>query len=166
MPSVAKIIRIEGSGPNADAGGPYTVVEGGTVTLTAAGSTDPGGRVVHYEWDFNYNGVTFTPDYTTQPRTATFSAAGIGRQATRTVAVRVADNHGMTDLDTATVQITDGFLAGRFGYFGVSGSPTQEGYLSVLPTHTFSLDRGYGWREPSPGSSAGTSASSQAWAKA
>lgn len=85
--------------PSADAGGPYTVAEGGTVQLDASGSTDPGNDVLTYEWDFDgdgqYDAVGATPD---------FSAAGLDGPTTVTVALVVIDDDGMGT--TATVEIT------------------------------------------------------------
>src|SRR5204862_7490284 len=36
------------------AGGPFTMDEGSTIQLSAAGSTDADGRIVNYEWDTGY----------------------------------------------------------------------------------------------------------------
>ena len=62
----------------ADAGGPYTVEEGGSITLSGSGADPTGQPIVSYEWDFNYNGLTFTPDATGEA--ASFSAAGSQRR--------------------------------------------------------------------------------------
>ena len=43
--------------PVADAGGPYTVDEGSTVTLDASASHDADGDTLSYEWDFDDDGV-------------------------------------------------------------------------------------------------------------
>src|SRR5581483_4966564 len=91
--------------PTAEANGPYTVAEGGSITLASGGSTDPDGSLVAYEWDFNYDGVTFDVDATGPA--PTFSAVGLDGLSTRTVALRVRDNRGATALDTAAVTITD-----------------------------------------------------------
>jgi hypothetical protein len=50
--------------PVADAGGPYSVSEGGVVQLSGAGSHDHDGSIVSYEWDFNYDGSNFNVDAT------------------------------------------------------------------------------------------------------
>jgi hypothetical protein len=88
--------------PTAEANGPYSVPEDGSVVLSSAGSVDPDGTIVTYEWDFNYNGISFDVDATgTAP---TFSAAGLSPNS-RTVAVRVTDNRGGYAIDTATLNI-------------------------------------------------------------
>ncbi len=46
--------------PTVDAGGPYTVDEGSSVTLTATG-TDPEGQPLTYAWDLDNNGTFETP---------------------------------------------------------------------------------------------------------
>jgi hypothetical protein len=88
--------------PVADAGGPYSINEGGTVQLTGSGS-DPDGSVASYEWDLNYDGITFDVEATgTSPM---FSAATLDGPSSRTVALRVTDDDGATTIDTATVSI-------------------------------------------------------------
>ncbi|MBN2293419.1 MAG: hypothetical protein JXM70_13400 [Pirellulales bacterium] len=42
--------------PTAHAGGPYVADQGGTITLIAAGSTDPGNDIASYQWDFDGDG--------------------------------------------------------------------------------------------------------------
>lgn len=93
--------------PVANANGPYTVAEGGSVVLSSAGSIDPDGTIVSYQWDMNYNGVTFNPTPNANVATPTFSAAGIDGPATRTVALRVTDNSGLTHLRTAAVTVNN-----------------------------------------------------------
>ena len=46
--------------PSVDAGGPYAVVEGRTVTVTATG-TDPDDDTLTYAWDLDGNGTFETP---------------------------------------------------------------------------------------------------------
>ena len=57
------------SAPTADAGGPYTVAEGGSVALSATGS-DVERRRADYAWDLDDNGT-----FETQRQSPTFSAA-------------------------------------------------------------------------------------------
>ncbi|MBW3543204.1 MAG: pre-peptidase C-terminal domain-containing protein, partial [Planctomycetes bacterium] len=91
--------------PTAEANGPYTLGEGGGIDFSGAGSSDPDGSLVAYEWDFDYDGISFDLDATgPSPR---FSAADIDGPATQTVALRVRDSQGGIDVDTAVVTITN-----------------------------------------------------------
>ncbi|MDF1781653.1 MAG: PKD domain-containing protein [Alcanivoracaceae bacterium] len=62
---------LDNKNPIANAGGPYTVSSGESVTLDASASTDEDGVITSYEWDLDNNGifetsginVIFTPDY-------------------------------------------------------------------------------------------------------
>ena len=87
--------------PTADAGGPYTVAEGGSVAVTATG-TDADGDALTYAWDLDNDGDF--DDATGQ--TASFSAATIDGPATRTVRVRVTDGE-LSAVDSATVNVTN-----------------------------------------------------------
>lgn len=93
--------------PSADAGGPYSVVEGASVTLGASG-VDPEGTAVTFAWDLDNNGSFETPG-----QNVSFSAAGITAPATRTVRVRVTDAFGFSAVDEATVSVLYNF-AGFF----------------------------------------------------
>src|SRR5439155_5597903 len=92
-PSVVKITLNDP--PTADAGGPYSVAEGSSITLNASG-TDPEGGPLTYAWDLDDNGTFETPG-----QTATFSAAD--GPATPTVKVQVTDNGGLSTVAHATV---------------------------------------------------------------
>jgi predicted extracellular nuclease/methionine-rich copper-binding protein CopC len=94
--------------PTVDAGGPYTVVEGHAVTVTASGS-DPENGTLTYAWDLDNNG-----SFETIGASATFTAPANSAPLTVTITVRVTDPLGLTATDTATVQIVwpfTGFLA-------------------------------------------------------
>ena len=81
--------------PVAETGGPYTVAEGGSVTLDAAGSTDPDlpDDVLTYEWDFDGDGE-YDDATGIQP---TFSGALIDGPTSVTVGLRVTDSSGEFD---------------------------------------------------------------------
>ena len=85
--------------PTVDAGGPYTVVEGGSVVVTATGN-DPEGGPLAYAWDLDNNG-----SFETSGQSTTFSAATLTAPSNRTIAVRVTDDGGLTATDTATVSV-------------------------------------------------------------
>ena len=89
--------------PVARPGGSYRVLQGGSIGLSGAGSSDADGSIVSYHWDLNYDGKTFSADAT--GAAPTFSAAGITGPATRTVALRVTDDDGAAHLATAVVTI-------------------------------------------------------------
>jgi predicted extracellular nuclease len=99
--------------PTVDAGGPYEVTEGSTVTLTATGS-DPENGPLTYAWDLDDNG-----SFETAGQSVEFSAAGLQAPATVNVAVQVTDDEGHTGTDTATVQVTFDFG----GFLGTVASP-------------------------------------------
>ena len=92
--------------PTPDAGGPYVVTAGDSLT-NAGSATDPGNDTLTYEWDFEYDGVTFDtsggatdsgidltgPSYT-------YTTDGI-----YTVALRVQDDEGASAVVTAQVTV-------------------------------------------------------------
>ena len=104
---VTAAVTISNVLPTADAGGPYEVVDGTPVTF-AGSATDPGDDTLTYEWDFEYNGVTFNtggpttnsgvdltgPSYT-YPSDGVFTAA-----------LRVRDDDGVSGVVTAPVTVT------------------------------------------------------------
>ena len=89
--------------PTADAGGPYTASEGGAVTLDASASSDPNNNITTYEWDFEYDGVTFVAD--DSGVNPSFSAVGLDGPSSRNIAVRVTDAGGLFDIATTTITI-------------------------------------------------------------
>jgi hypothetical protein len=84
--------------PTVDAGGPYAVDEGGSVTVTATGS-DPDDDPLTYAWDLDNDGT-----FETSGQSATFSAAALQAPASRTIRVRVSDG-SLTATDSATVNV-------------------------------------------------------------
>ncbi|HMJ33180.1 MAG TPA: lamin tail domain-containing protein [Baekduia sp.] len=93
-----QVVRLTGNrAPTASAGGPYTVDEGGSASLTASG-TDPDDDSLTYAWDLDGDGT-----FEQAAQTVTFDA-GDG-PATRTVGVRVTDPSGESATDTATITV-------------------------------------------------------------
>jgi hypothetical protein len=139
--------------PTVDAGGPYTVPEGGNVTLSGSASDVNGGTITSYQWDLNYDGVNFDVDAT--GASANFSAAGLDGPSSRTVALRATDNEGASTIDTSSVAITNvdpvltsfassspecgGALEGQ--PLTISGAFTDAG---IPDTHTATVDWGDG----------------------
>ncbi|HET7029772.1 MAG TPA: ExeM/NucH family extracellular endonuclease [Candidatus Limnocylindrales bacterium] len=90
-------IQLDAS-PTIDAGGPYAVVEGSSITVHATGS-DPDGDALTYAWDLDGNGSFETPG-----QDATFSAPAGSAPLTVTIHARVSAN-GVSAEDSATVSI-------------------------------------------------------------
>jgi predicted extracellular nuclease len=84
--------------PTADAGGPYSVAEGGSITLSASGS-DANGDSLTYAWDLDDNG-----SFETAGQSPTYTA-GDG-PARPTVRVQISDGSATT-FDEATVDISN-----------------------------------------------------------
>lgn len=90
--------------PTAEAGGPYTVNEGGTVTLVGTGTPAAGRTIAAYEWDYDYVGGTFYVEAT--GKNLPFSPGDADGPSTRTIAFRVKDDQGnVSAIDTTTVQV-------------------------------------------------------------
>ena len=129
--------------PTVDAGGPYVVVEGGSVTVSATG-TDPDGDALSYAWDLDGNGTFEKPG-----ASFVFSAAGIQAPATRTFSVQVTDPDGATGTDTATVSVVwafDGFGPPLDSSGGIQRAPTP-----VRPSRSSSASMAIrAWRSSRP----------------
>jgi len=87
--------------PTADAGGPYTVDEGGAVILDGSLSSDPEGGPLTYAWDLDNDGQ-YDDSTDVSP---SFSAANLDGPSSHTVKVEVTDPEGETDTDEATVNV-------------------------------------------------------------
>ena len=84
--------------PTADAGGPYSVDEDGSVALDASGSSDPDGSISSTSWSVisgpgSVSGGTYD------------APASVSSDTTATVEVTVTDNEGAPATDTATVTV-------------------------------------------------------------
>jgi hypothetical protein len=86
--------------PTVNAGGPYAVVVGESVVVSATGS-QPDGQTLTYRWDLDNDGTFETPG-----QSVTFSAAGLPAPSTQTIAVRVTAPTGLTDTDETTVNVS------------------------------------------------------------
>ncbi|MCA9049798.1 MAG: DUF2341 domain-containing protein, partial [Planctomycetaceae bacterium] len=97
------------SPPTANAGGPYSIAEGGTLSLDGTGSTDPESAPLTYEWDLNYNG-TFSADVTGATASvnwATLKTLGIDDNGITQVALRVSDGTNWSSVVTNNVTVTE-----------------------------------------------------------
>jgi hypothetical protein len=97
--------EVANSPPTASAGGPYLVTEGGQVLLDASASTDPDqdSSTLTYAWDLDGDGEF--DDATGS--IVSFSAATLDGPTSRTVSVRVTDAQGLSDTDSATVNVVN-----------------------------------------------------------
>jgi hypothetical protein len=87
--------------PSVDAGGPYAVDEGSSLTLTASGS-DPEGTPLTYLWDLNNDELYETPG-----QSVVFSTAGLDGPTSRTVKVMAIDGDGLAAVDQTTVMVVN-----------------------------------------------------------
>lgn len=129
--------------PVAEAGGPYTVNEGSSVTVDGSGSSDPDGDTLTYAWDLDNDGTYETPGVT----------AVVTPQdgpATLTVGLQVSDGKGGVSTDTATINVNNVAPTVDAGSdqtinegdtASFSGSFTDPG---TVDTHTIEWDFGDG----------------------
>jgi hypothetical protein len=115
--------------PTVDAGEPYSVAEGGSVTVSATGS-DPNGDSLTYAWDLDNNG-----SFETSGQNVTYSAVGLDGPSSTTVQVKVIDPGGLSATDSATVNIINALPIVNAP--SVSPEPSTEG-SPVIASATFS----------------------------
>jgi hypothetical protein len=148
----------------AEAGGPYTVAEGASLTLDASGSVSPRNTVLSYRWDVDGDG-DFDENVTGQTPTLTWTqlvALGIndGPDA-RTVTVEFSDGV-QTRLDSAALTVLNApptaLLAGPSS--GVRGqsrtftlTATDPSPVDQAAGFTFSIDWGDGTTQEVTGAS-------------
>jgi Leucine-rich repeat (LRR) protein len=85
--------------PTVNAGGPYSVEEGGNTALTATGS-DPDGDLLTYAWDLDGDGAFEAPG-----QAVTFSATALDGPSSPTVVVQVSDGKGGVATGQAIVDV-------------------------------------------------------------
>ena len=123
----------------ADAGGPYTLAEGGDLTLDASASVAPyavaGNQIASFRWDLDGDGQ-FDDATSTQPVVVVPWAglAGFGR-GHYNVALQVTDSLGDTSTDTTTLTIT------YPGWLAVAGiSPSLDGGSAAPATASLEIE--------------------------
>ncbi|HEY0009598.1 MAG TPA: discoidin domain-containing protein, partial [Tepidisphaeraceae bacterium] len=131
-------------------GGPLTVNEGATLTLSGGMTTSPDVQAAKYEWDFNYDGSAFTADAT--GASARFDASGIDGTSTRTIALRVTDSRGATAVTTEFVTVNNVAPTALFGgstvtagkattfTFGQISDPSEADYGKHKYSYDFNND--------------------------
>jgi Ca2+-binding RTX toxin-like protein len=109
-PDTTATISVNNGAPNAVTGGQYTGLEGSTIPLSAAGSSDPGGGTLTYVWDLDGDG-TFGetgPGAVRGDETGivpAFLAAGLDGPASYDIWLRVTDDEGLSDTAYTSVNL-------------------------------------------------------------
>lgn len=118
--------------PTADAGGPYSVNEGGSVAVSGSASSDTeqATNTLTFAWDMDNNGT-----YETAGISPNFSAAGRDGPDSQTIGLQVTDSGGLSRTNTATVNINN--VAPTINSINLSSPSINEGQ-SVAVSGTFS----------------------------
>lgn len=93
-----------GGGPQADAGGPYTMNEGGWITLDGSGSSTPQGTITSYEWEM-VNGPGGGWFFPVESWAFYIAPDDVNGPTQAVVRLTVTTNQGETDSDWATITI-------------------------------------------------------------
>lgn len=113
--------------PTADAGGPYTVTVGDTVTLDASGSSDPDGSIQSTAWTVVSGPGSVSGD--------TYQAPGsVESETNATVEVTVTDDSGMTATDRTNVTVSpagSGTATFEVSVTGTNGPVTAGSRIEV-----------------------------------
>jgi MYXO-CTERM domain-containing protein len=102
----ATITYVSNATPTAEAGpvaGNYATSEGVALTMDASGSTDSDGTIIQYDWDCDNDGQ-YNDAASATPSGATCTWLDDG---TYTFGLRVTDDGGATDTDTASVVVAN-----------------------------------------------------------
>jgi 2',3'-cyclic-nucleotide 2'-phosphodiesterase (5'-nucleotidase family) len=110
--------------PTVNAGGPYSVIEGASVTLNASGS-DINGNALTYAWDLDDNG-----SFETAGQSVSFAAPAGSAPASFTVKVRGTDPGGLAAVQTTTVQAIYRFT----GFFKPTANPPAKNVVKAGST--------------------------------
>ncbi len=159
--TTTRTLTIQNTAPTAAfTASPSPVQTGKTVTLDAAGSSDPDGSVAKYEWDLDGNGSYELDGGASATTTTSYPAIGL-----RQIGLRVTDNSGATAIANRSLSVVNsppsaGFtatpnpaLSGATVSFNASGSSDGDG---TIAKYEWDLD-GNGSYETNGGASATTS---------
>ncbi|HEX6131420.1 MAG TPA: Ig-like domain-containing protein [Actinomycetota bacterium] len=128
--SAEVVVHVANVAPVASAGGPYAVTLPGAVRFQGS-AVDPAGAAdpLTYEWDVDYDGVTFAPNVTGASPQWSYVFPG-----TYAVALRVSDGDGgVSDLARAEVVVT----AGAAGDATITGTLRLTGGATIhLAAHS------------------------------
>lgn len=111
-------VTVHNVAPTANAGGNLSGYVGTPVSLSAAGSSDPGNDIVNYAWDLDNDGQYDDAAGVN----ATFSSAAAG---TYVVGVRVTDAEGASSTDSATITFSTASTSYTKFYVVDDGSPDR-----------------------------------------
>jgi hypothetical protein len=136
--------------PSVNAGGPYTVDEGGSVVVTASGS-DPDGDTLNYAWNLDGDDT-----FETSGPSVPFSAAGLDGPSSHTITAKATDSRGLSASGQATANVqnvkpTVGPISTPIDPVSVKTTISTSADFSdpgVLDTHTALWDWGDGSTSP------------------
>lgn len=102
---VTVLVNVVNTTPTAEAGGPYTVNRGQSITLDGSGSLDAeqDPATLTYLWDFNNDGLYNDASGIT----TTFSALSLQAPMSVTIGIQVTDAGGLVSTDTALVNVIE-----------------------------------------------------------
>ncbi|MFT5128293.1 MAG: hypothetical protein ACI8W8_001903, partial [Rhodothermales bacterium] len=107
-------VTVTNVAPTAAIGGPYAGAPGTTISLDATGSSDPGGDISSYAWDFDNDGFD---DATGS--TASFTPLASGSISIR---VQVTDDDGASSIASATLYASNDVVFTAVNSLDVSGN--------------------------------------------
>jgi hypothetical protein len=122
--------------PVASAGGPYTVVEGGSVKLDGSASVSVNGQPLTFAWTFDYQPSSSAPPVDATGINPSFSAANLSSGTTRTILLTVTDTNGRTGTATTTLVVTAALPTATFSITGpvTPGSAATASFSNVHDT--------------------------------
>ena len=86
--------------PVAEAGGPYSAIEGENKTLNGIGSSDPDNNIISYKWDFDNDGE-FDDAVGVAPNISFID------NGTYQISLLVTDSYGESDVDTTEIVVNN-----------------------------------------------------------